>query len=112
MDGLHAEGGSTARLFIDHEGETQMGEPKEIKTPIEGDNPTSDQQDHAYGTEGLPRRAFLGGGSAGLPTPTLAALTPHAQEPPATRKPTKHKAASNPDQENKQLLQAKPSPNP
>src|SRR5260370_3507413 len=111
MDGLHAEGGSTARLFIDHEGETQMGEPKEIKTSIEGDNPTSDQQDHAYGTEGLSRRAFLGVGSAGLATATLAALTAHAQETQDTRKAQKDKSASNPGQENKPLLEENPSSN-
>src|SRR5229473_3939020 len=111
MDRLHTEGESTATLFIDHEGETQMGEPKEIKTSIEGDNPTSDQQDRAPGTEGLSRRAFLGVGSAGLATATLAALTAHAQETQDTRKAEKDKSASNPGQENKPLLEENPSSN-
>src|SRR5229473_8536991 len=111
MDRLHTEGESTATLFIDHEGETQMGEPKEIKTSIEGANPTSDQQDRAPGTEGLSRRAFLGVGSAGLATATLAALTAHAQETQDTRKAQKDKSASNPGQENKPLLEENPSSN-
>src|SRR5258708_37550218 len=111
MDRLHTERESTAMVFVNHEGETQMGEPKEIKTSIEGANPTSDQQDHAYGTEGLSRRAFLGVGSAGLATATLAALTAHAQETQDTRKAQKDKSASNPGQENKPLLEANPSSN-
>jgi oxalate decarboxylase len=111
MDGLHAERESTAMVFVNHEGETQMGEPKEIKTSIEGDNPTSDQQDRAPGTEGLSRRAFLGVGSAGLATATLVALTAHAQETQDTRKAQKDKSASNPGQENKPLLEENPSSN-
>src|SRR5712664_2407331 len=111
MDRLHAERESTAMVFVNHEGETQMGEPKEIKTSIEGDNPTSDQQDRAPGTEGLSRRAFLGVGSAGLATATLAALTAHAQETQDTRKAQKDKSASNPGQENKPLLEENPSSN-
>jgi oxalate decarboxylase len=88
-----------------------MGEPKEIETSIESDNPTSDQQDRAPGTEGLSRRAFLGVGSAGLATATLAALTVHAQETQDTRKAEKDKSASNPGQENKPLLEENPSSN-
>src|SRR5260370_5525267 len=111
MDGLHAERESTAMVFVNHEGETQMGEPKEIKTSIEGDNPTSDQQDRAPGTEGLSRRAFLGVGSAGLATAALASLAVSAQERADTEKAEKDQSVSNPGQENKPLLTENPNSN-
>ena len=88
-----------------------MGEPKEIKTSIEGDNPTSDQQDRAPGTEGLSRRAFLGVGSAGLATAALASLAVSAQERADTEKAEKDQSVSNPGQENKPLLTENPNSN-
>jgi oxalate decarboxylase len=88
-----------------------MREQKETKPSIEEENRANEPQESKPGTEGLSRRAFLGVGSAGLATATLAALTAHAQETQDTRKAEKDTSASNPAQENKPLLEENPSSN-
>jgi oxalate decarboxylase len=88
-----------------------MSETKETKTSTEVNNGTSEPQEGMTGTEGLSRRTFLGVGSAGLATATLAAFTAHAQEVQDTRKAEKDTSASNPGQENKPLLDENPSSN-
>jgi oxalate decarboxylase len=88
-----------------------MSETKETKTSTEVNNGTSEPQEGMTGTEGLSRRSFLGVGSAGLATATLAALTAHAQEVQDTRKAEKDTSSSNPGQENKPLLDENPSSN-
>src|SRR6202048_5227868 len=92
-------------------GETRMNEPKESTSAIEGNDRAYEQQDSKPDMEGLSRRTFLGVGSAGLATATLAALTAHAQEVQDTRKAEKDTSASNPGQENKPLLDENPSSN-
>src|SRR5229473_3460825 len=88
-----------------------MSEINETKASTEVNDPTSEPQEGNIGTEGLSRRTFLGVGSAGLATATLAALTAHAQEAQDTRKAEKDISASNPGQENKPLLEENPSSN-
>jgi oxalate decarboxylase len=88
-----------------------MSETNETKCSTEVNNKTSEPQEDKAGTEGLSRRTFLGVGSAGLATATLAALTAHAQEVQDTRKAEKDTSASNPGQENKPLLDENPSSN-
>src|SRR6202045_3234996 len=92
-------------------GETRMNEPKESTSAIEGNDRAYEQQDSKPGMEGLSRRTFVGVGSAGLATATLAALTAHAQEVQDTRKAEKDTSASNPGQENNALLAENPSSN-
>ncbi len=88
-----------------------MSETKESKTLMEVDSGTSEPQESKISTEGLSRRSFLGVGSAGLATATLAAWTTNAQETQDTRKAEKDISASNPGQENKPLLDENPSSN-
>ena len=88
-----------------------MSETNETKASMEVDNVTSEPQEGMTGTEGLSRRTFLGVGSAGLATATLAALTAHAQDVKDTRKAEKDTSSSNPGQENKPLLDENPSSN-
>jgi oxalate decarboxylase len=88
-----------------------MSETNETKASTEVNVGTNEPQEGKTGTEGLSRRTFLGVGSAGLATATLAALTAHAQETQDTRKAEKDASASNPGQENKPLLEENPSSN-
>jgi len=88
-----------------------MSETKETKTSTEVNNGSSEPQEGKTGTEGLSRRTFLGVGSAGLATATLAALTAHAQDVKDTRQAEKDRSSSDPAQENKPLLDENPSSN-
>jgi oxalate decarboxylase len=88
-----------------------MSETNETKASTEVNNGSSEPQEGKTGTEGLSRRTFLGVGSAGLATATLAALTAHAQDVKDTRKAEKDTSSSNPGQENKPLLDENPSSN-
>src|SRR5712664_3484281 len=88
-----------------------MSETNETKASTEVNDGTSEPQEGKTGTEGLSRRTFLGVGSAGLATATLAALTAHAQDVKDTRQAEKDHSSSDPAQENKPLLDENPSSN-
>src|SRR5258708_505310 len=88
-----------------------MSEINETKASTEVNDGTSEPQEGKTGTEGLSRRTFLGVGSAGLATATLAALTAHAQDVKDTRQAEKDHSSSDPAQENKPLLDENPSSN-
>src|ERR1700739_363749 len=88
-----------------------MSETNETKASTEVNNGSSEPQEGKTGTEGLSRRTFLGVGSAGLATATLAALTAHAQDVKDTRKAEKDTSSSNPAQKNKPLLDENTSSN-
>src|SRR5260370_38269648 len=87
-----------------------MSEINETKASTEVNDGTSEPQEGKTGTEGLSRRTFLGVGSAGLATATLAALTAHAQDVKDTRQAEKDHSSSDPAQENKPLLDVNPTP--
>src|SRR5260370_33305142 len=88
-----------------------MSEVKEINAAIGGDHGPSDQQDSKSGREGLPRRTFLGVGSAGLATAALVSLAVNAQERMDTEKAEQDDSTSNPGPENKPLLDENPNSN-
>src|ERR1700730_17362600 len=88
-----------------------MSELNEIKTAIQDDIRTSEEQESKPGTEGLSRRNFLGVGSAGLATAALASLAVNAQERANIEKGEHDHSASNPGPENKSLLEENPSSN-
>jgi oxalate decarboxylase len=92
-------------------GDTQMSETKESKISMEVNNGTSETQESKPGTEGLSRRTFLGVGSAGLATATLASLAAKAQEVSNITKAEHDHSASNPGPENKPLLDENPNTN-
>src|SRR5260370_26007106 len=85
-----------------------MSETNETKASTEVNDGTSESQEGKIATEGLSRRTFLGVGSAGLATATLAALTAHAQDVKDTRKAEKDTSSTNPGQENKPPLDDTP----
>src|SRR5260370_13210143 len=88
-----------------------MSETNETKASTEVNDGTSESQEGKIATEGLSRRTFLGVGSAGLATATLAALTAHAQDVKDTRKAEKDTSSTHPEQDSKPLLDAHPPSN-
>src|SRR5271156_6827355 len=88
-----------------------MSDPKQANSAVEFDNQASRQNPSTLGAEGLSRRNFLGVGSAGLATATLATLAANAQERALIEKGEHDHSASNPGPENKPLLEENPASN-
>jgi oxalate decarboxylase len=88
-----------------------MSDPKQANSAVEFDNQASRQNQSTLGADGLSRRNFLGVGSAGLATATLATLAANAQERALIEKGEHDHSASNPGPENKPLLDENPSSN-
>jgi oxalate decarboxylase len=88
-----------------------MSDPTQVNSTVELDNQASGQNQSTPGAESLSRRNFLGVGSAGLATATLAALAANAQERSLIEKGEHDHSASNPGPENKPLLEENPASN-